>query len=103
MPVLEFYKQHAKKMSLDNAVAWVEASRRSYNKGSGERITFEGMLEIIDEDQGATGPEDWAAALAIHKHLDRVLKVQRQNLLKTLQQGADSVKVAKLIKEDNWE
>lgn len=103
MPVLEFYKQHAKKMSLENAVAWVEASRRAYNKGSGERITFEGMLEIIDEDQGATGPEDWAAALAIHKHLDRVLKVQRQNLLKTLQQGADSVKVAKLIKEDNWE
>ena len=103
MSVIEFYKQHAKKISLEDAVNYIEASRKAYNRASGERVTFEGMLKIIDEDQGATGPEDWAAALAIHKHLDRILKVQRQNLLKTLQQGADSVKVAKLIKEDNWE
>ena len=103
MSVIEFYKQHAKKISLEDAVNYIEASRKAYNRASGERVTFEGMLKIIDEDQGATGPEDWAAALAVHKHLDRVLKVQRQHLLKTLQQGADSVKVAKLIKEDNWE
>jgi len=103
MSVLEFYKQHAKKMSLEDAVAWIEASRKAYNKGSGERVTFAGMLDIIDEDQGATGPKDWAAALAIHRHLNRELKVQRQNLLKSLQQCADSTKVAKLIKEDDWE
>ena len=103
MPVLEFYKQHAGKMSLENAVAWIEASRRAYNKGSGERVTFAGMLDIIDEDQGATGPKDWAAALAVHKHIERKLKVQRQSLLKELQQSANGMKVLKLIREDDWE
>ena len=103
MPVLEFYKQHAGKMSLENAVAWIEASRKAYNRGSGERVTFAGMLDIIDEDQGATGPKDWAAALAVHKYINRELKVQRRHLLMALQQCADSVKVTKLIKEDDWE
>ena len=103
MSVIEFYKQHAKRISLEDAVAWIEASRRAYNKGSGERVTFAGMLAIIDEDQGATGPNDWAAALAVHKHLDRELKTQRKLSLQNLQQGANSVKVAKLIKEDDWE
>ena len=103
MSVIEFYKQHAKRISLEDAVAWIEASRRAYNKGSGERVTFAGMLAIIDEDQGATGPNDWAAALTVHKHLDRELKTQRKLLLQNLQQGANSLKVAKLIKEDDWE
>jgi hypothetical protein len=61
------------------------------------------MLAIIDEDQGATGPNDWAAALAVHKHLNRELKLQRQALLKNLQQGANSSKVRELIKQDDWE
>ena len=103
MSVIEFYKQHARKMSLEDAVAWIEASRKAYNKGSGERVTFAGMLAIIDEDQGATGPNDWAAALAVHKHLNRELKLQRQALLKNLQQGANSSKVRELIKADDWE
>ena len=103
MSVIEFYKKHAKRISLEDAVAWIEASRKAYNKGSGERVTFAGMLAIIDEDQGATGPNDWAAALAVHKHLDRVLKLQRQALLKNLQQGANSSKVRELIKADDWE
>jgi hypothetical protein len=103
MSVIEFYKKHAKKISLEDAVAWIEASRRAYNKGSGERVTFAGMLAIIDEDQGATGPNDWAAALAVHKHLNRELKLQRQALLKNLQQGANSAKVRELIKQDDWE
>ena len=103
MSVIEFYKQHAKKMSLGDAVAWIEASRKAYNKVTGERVTFEGMLEIINEDQGATGPKDWAAALAIHKHIERKLKVQRQSLLKELQHSANGMKVLKLVQEDNWE
>ena len=103
MSVIEFYKKHAKKMSLEDAVAWIEASRRAYNKCSGERVSFAGMLDIIDEDQGATGPEDWAAALAVHKYLIRELKTQRKMLLKDLQQGANAFKVGALIQEDNWE
>ena len=103
MSVIEFYKQHAKRISLEDAVAWIEASRRAYNKGSGERVTFAGMLAIIDEDQGATGPEDWAAALAVHKYLIRELKTQRKMLLQDLQQGANAFKVGALIQQDNWE
>ena len=103
MSVIEFYKQHAKRISLEDAVAWIEASRKAYNKGSGERVTFAGMLAIIDEDQGATGPEDWAAALAVHKYLIRELKTQRKMLLKDLQQGANAFKIGALIQEDNWE
>ena len=90
-------------MSLENAVAWVEASRRAYMVGSGERINFEQMLEIIDEDQGATGPKDWAAALTIHTHIERKLKVQRRSLLKDLQRSANGMKVLKIIREEDFD
>ena len=103
MPALGFYKQHAGKMSLENAVAWVEASRRAYMVGSGERINFEQMLEIIDEDQGATGPKDWAAALTIHTHIERKLNVQRRSLLKDLQRSANGMKVLKIIREEDFD
>jgi hypothetical protein len=89
-----------KPLPLAEAVARVEAGRKLYNKNTGERVDFRGIIEIMEESQPECGTEQDAACLnALGKDYQKALKQFQKDYLAKLAKTADP-KLVKSIIED---
>lgn len=89
-----------KPLPLAEAVARVEAGRKLYNKNTGERVDFRGIIEIMEESQPECGTEQDAACLnALGKDYQKALKQFQKDYLAKLAKTADP-KLVKAIIED---
>ena len=89
-----------KPLPLAEAVARVEAGRKLYNKNTGERVDFRGIIEIMEESQPECGTEQDAACLnALGKDYQKALKQFQKDYLAKLAKTADP-KLVKSIMED---
>jgi hypothetical protein len=76
------------------AIAWIEASRRSYNANNpyGEILDFKSTVEML-EDSACSELEDWRALKALEIMKDGGMTAQTMNSLGAL---ADARTVAKI-------
>ena len=84
-----------KAMSLSDAIAYVEAGRKNYNKNCPEdRQTFKQTIEMMEECQNTCGTEEDAAALnALGKDYQKALKQFERAYIKQLIHQIDPAKV----------
>lgn len=75
------------------AIAWIEATRRSYNRNNpwGEQLTFAETVEMLDESN-CNEDEDYRALKAIEQMQQQAVKAWMNGL----SAQADDVTVAKI-------
>jgi hypothetical protein len=88
-------------MDLQDAVNFLGAARKAYNKNTGEKLSFQETFDMIDECSCNVGTnKDFAMMKAIKGHIEEQLAQREAELWKLLQKQVELKTVNKMLKDD---
>jgi hypothetical protein len=88
-------------MDLQDAINFLGASRKQYNKNTGEGLSFQETFDMIEECAPNVGTnKDHAMMKAIKGHIEEELAKREQELWKQLSKQVDTKTVNKMLKDD---
>jgi hypothetical protein len=88
-------------MDLQDAVNFLGASRKQYNKNTGEGLTFRETFDMIEECAPNVGTnKDHAMMKAIRGHIEEQLALRERELWKQLPKQVDTKTVNRMLKDD---
>jgi len=89
-------------MELQDAINFLGASRKAYNKNSGEKpLNFEETFDMIEECSCNVGTnKDFAMMKAIRGYIEEELAQREAELWKQLSKQVDIKTVNKMLKDD---
>jgi hypothetical protein len=91
-----------KPLPLPEAVARIEAGRKNYNRNTGERLDFRGVVEMMEECHSNCGTDEDAACLnALSKDYQKALKQFQKDYFANLAKTADP-KLVKAVLADPY-
>lgn len=88
-------------MELQDAINFLGASRKAYNKNSGEKpLSFQESFDMIEECSSNVGTtKDFAMMKAIKNHIDEKLAELEEQLWKELSKQVDTKTVNQMLKD----
>jgi len=88
-------------MELQDAVNFLGASRKQYNKNTGEGLSFRETFDMIEECAPNVGTnKDHAMMKAIKGHIEEQLALREAELWKQLSKQVEVKTVNKMLKDD---
>jgi len=88
-------------MELQDAVNFLGAARKAYNKNTGEGLSFQETFDMIDECSSNVGTnKDFAMMKAIKGYIEAELAEREAELWKLLQKQVEVKTVNKMLKDD---
>jgi hypothetical protein len=88
-------------MDLQDAVNFLGASRKQYNKNTGEGLSFRETFDMIEECAPNVGTnKDHAMMKAIKDYIEEELAKREQELWKQLSKQVDTKTVNRMLKDD---
>jgi len=88
-------------MELKDAINYLGASRKAYNKNTGEKLSFKGAFDMIDECACNVGTnKDLAMMKAIRAYITAELEEREAELWKLMSTVVDKNAVNKMLKDD---
>jgi len=88
-------------MDLQDAVNFLGASRKQYNKNTGEGLTFRETFDMIEECAPNVGTnKDHAMMKAIKGYIEEELAKRERELWKQLSKQVDTKTVNRMLKDD---
>ena len=88
-------------MELQDAINFLGASRKQYNKNTGEGLTFKGTFDMIEESAPNVGTnKDHAMMKAIKGYIQAELAEREAELWKLMQKQVEVKTVNKMLKDD---
>jgi len=89
-------------MELQDAINFLGASRKAYNKNSGEKpLNFQETFDMVEECASNVGTtKDYAMMKAINRHIEEKLAEFEEQLWKDLAKQVDTKTVNEMLKDD---
>lgn len=95
------WDQLIRPMDLQDAVNFLGASRKQYNKNTGEGLSFQETFDMIEECAPNVGTnKDHAMMKAIKGYIEAELAKREAELWKQLSKQVDTKTVNKMLKDD---
>jgi hypothetical protein len=95
------WDQLIRPMDLQDAVNFLGASRKQYNKNTGEGLSFQETFDMIEECAPNVGTnKDHAMMKAIKGYIEEELALREAELWKQLSKQVDTKTVNKMLKDD---
>jgi hypothetical protein len=90
-----------RQIELQDAVNFLGASRKQYNKNTGEGLSFKATFDMIDECSCNVGTnKDFAMMKAIRAHIEEELALREAELWKQLSKQVELKTVNRMLKDD---
>ena len=88
-------------MELQDAINFLGAARKAYNKNTGEKLSFQETFDMIDECSCNVGTnKDFAMMKAIRGYIEAELAEREAELWKLMAKHVDARKVNRMLKDD---
>jgi hypothetical protein len=88
-------------MDLQDAVNFLGAARKAYNKNTGEKLSFQETFDMIDECSCNVGTnKDFAMMKAIKGFIEEELALREAELWKQLSRQVELKTVNRMLKDD---
>ena len=94
------WQDYIRPMALQEAINFLGASRKAYNKNTGEGLSFRETFDMIEECAPNVGTnKDQAMMKAIHGYIDSELEKLERQLWKDLAKQVDVKAVNRMLKD----
>lgn len=94
------WQDYIRPMELQEAVNFLGASRKQYNKNTGEGLTFRETFDMIEECAPNVGTnKDQAMMKALNGYIEAELEKLEKQLWKDLSRQVDTKAVNKMLKD----
>jgi hypothetical protein len=96
------WDQLIRPMELQDAINFLGAARKQYNKNTGEGLSFRDTFDMVEESAPNCGTnKDHAMMKAIKAHIEEKLAEVEDQLWKELSKKVDTKTVNQMLKQDD--